>query len=57
MLQSNDNPIAELMQTFHQKYSRTIHVNDNSILSGIDRRAFDAWRRDYWKTRAKDFGQ
>ena len=57
MLQSNDGPLAEVTQTFHQKYSSTIHINPNTTLSGIDRRAFDAWRRSYWQTRAGDFGQ
>ena len=55
LLQTNDSPIAELSQTFHQKYSRIIHINDNSTPSGIDRRAFDIWRKNYWETRANDF--
>jgi len=57
MLQSNDGPLAEVTQTFHQKYSSTIHINPNTTPSGIDRRAFDAWRRSYWQTRAGDFRQ
>ena len=55
-LQSDDSPIAELTQTFHQDYSDIIHINPNTIPSGIDRGAFNSWRRAYWMNRANDFG-
>ncbi|MBM6608747.1 hypothetical protein JTF19_21540 [Enterobacteriaceae bacterium RIT814] len=32
-----------------------IHINDNSIPSGINRAQFNRWRPDYWKQRANDF--
>jgi len=32
-----------------------IHINDNSIPSGINRVQFNRWRPDYWKQRANDF--
>ncbi|WP_371764998.1 HNH/ENDO VII family nuclease [Massilia sp.] len=56
MLQSNDSAIAELMQTFHQKNSKIIHINPNVIPSGIDRSAFDAWKARYWANRATNYG-
>jgi hypothetical protein len=55
MLQTQDGPVAELTQEFHQKYSRIIHINPPSIRSGIDGNDFDKWRIAYWKNRSKDF--
>ena len=56
MLQSQNGPIAEVTQSFHQSNSATIHINAGSdIPSGIDRRAFDRWRSEYWINRARDF--
>ena len=55
-LQTNDSAIVEMTQTFHQTNSRVIHINPSSVPSGIDRSAFNAWRRDYWRSRACDFG-
>jgi RHS repeat-associated protein len=55
MLQTMDGPIAEVTQTFHRAYSSIIHINPNSIGSGIDRAAFDTWRKAYWINRAMDF--
>jgi len=55
MLQTNNSPIAEIAQTFHQQNKKIIHINPNTIPSGIDRKAFAAWKRKYWKIRAEDF--
>lgn len=56
MLQSEDSPIAEVTQSFHQTNSAVIHINSSSgIPSGINRAEFDKWREKYWKQRAKDF--
>lgn len=55
MLQSQDGPIAEVTQSFHKDNHSTIHINDNSIPSGINRSEFNKWRSDYWKQRANDF--
>ncbi|WXF89260.1 HNH/ENDO VII family nuclease [Pseudomonas syringae pv. atrofaciens] len=41
MIQTQNGGIAELTQTFHQKYSSTIHINPNTIPSGIDRPLFN----------------
>ena len=55
LTQRENGGIAELTQTFHQQYSRVIHINSNKIPSGIDRGAFGRWRKSYWKNRANDF--
>ena len=55
-LQTNDSAIVEMTQTFHQTNSRVIHINPSRVPSGIDRSAFNAWRGDYWRSRACDFG-
>jgi len=55
MLQTMDGPIAEVTQTFHRSYGSIININPNTIGSGIDRAAFNAWRAAYWINRAKDF--
>ncbi|RUO80217.1 hypothetical protein CWI84_06175 [Idiomarina tyrosinivorans] len=46
MLQTQDGPVAEVTQTFHQKNSKTIHINSGTdIPSGINRAEFDKWRK------------
>jgi len=55
MLQKQDGPIAEVTQSFHKDNHSVIHINDNSIPSGIDRNEFNKWRSDYWKQRSNDF--
>ena len=55
MLQTQNGPIAEMSQTFHKTNHRVIHINPNSIPSGIDRAAFNKWRKQYWINRASGF--
>jgi len=55
-IQTADGPIAEMTASFHRRYRREIHINPQSTPSGIDRPTFNRWRRQYWKSRAKDFG-
>ncbi|MFP1755926.1 HNH/ENDO VII family nuclease [Lonsdalea quercina] len=55
MLQRQDGPIAEATQSFHKENHGVIHINDNSIPSGINRAEFNKWRSDYWKERAAGF--
>ncbi len=55
MLQTQDGPIAEMSQTFHKTNHGIIHINPNTIPSGINRAEFDAWRKQYWINRAGDF--
>ena len=55
MTQTNDSAIAEVTQTFHQQNKGVIHINPNTIPSGIDRSTFNSWRKSYWKNRANDF--
>lgn len=55
MTQTNDSAIAEITQTFHQQNSKVIHINPNTIPSGIDRNAFNIWKYSYWINRVNDF--
>jgi filamentous hemagglutinin len=56
MLQTQDSPLVELTETFHQDNFRVIHINmGRRFPSGIDRNAFNAWKRAYWTFRANDF--
>jgi len=55
MLQTADGPLAEVTQTFQETYSKTIHINPNTIPSGINRPEFDTWRSNYWMKRANVF--
>lgn len=55
LIPTQDGSIAEMPATFHEKYSRIIHINPDTIPSGINRSVFDAWRRSYWMNRANDF--
>ncbi|WP_338327892.1 HNH/ENDO VII family nuclease [Rosenbergiella epipactidis] len=55
MLQKQDDHIAEVTQSFHKDNHIVIHINDNSIPSGINRNEFNKWRSDYWKQRSNDF--
>jgi hypothetical protein len=57
LIQTQDSSIAELTDTFHKVNSKAIHINPNTVPSGIDRAAFNAWRRAYWKNRALDFAR
>lgn len=55
MIQTNDSAIAELTESFHKTNTNTIHINPNTIPSGIDRSKFNTWKSNYWKNRANDF--
>lgn len=52
MTQRNTSSIAEVTSTFHKKYSKILHINPNTIPSGIDRKKFTTWKSSYWKWRA-----
>ncbi|MFX3619116.1 MAG: HNH/ENDO VII family nuclease [Sporolactobacillus sp.] len=55
--QQNESSIAEVTQTFHKENSYVIHINPNTMPSGINRIEFNKWRSDYWKNRANDFDE
>jgi hypothetical protein len=57
MLQTQDGAIAELTSTFHKQYHSTIHINPQTIPSGINRSSFGTWRESYWINRAKGLGE
>ncbi|MCX2734250.1 DUF6531 domain-containing protein [Saccharopolyspora sp. NFXS83] len=65
VLQTHDGPLAEVTQSMHLAQGdykgsgsyNTLHWKSGTdIPSGIDRPAFEAWKKDYWKERAKGFG-
>lgn len=53
LIQSEHAGIAETSGTMHRKNHKTIHINDSSIPSGINRSSFDGMRANYWKRRAE----
>ncbi|EJF78961.1 hypothetical protein MCQ_01002, partial [Candidatus Bartonella washoeensis Sb944nv] len=53
MLQTHNGPLAEVTNEFHNEHHSVIHINPNTMGSGIDRDIFDRWRPKYWKERAK----
>ncbi|EMK5482101.1 contact-dependent inhibition effector tRNA nuclease [Escherichia coli] len=57
MTQNQSGPIAEVTQSFHQENSAVIHINPNTIPSGINRPVFDKWKEQYWRQRAASYGE
>ena len=55
MTQRQNGPIAEVTQKFHKENHSTIHVNTNTIPSGINRNKFESWKKQYWKNRAANY--
>jgi len=55
LTQDDEGPMAEMEQTFHDNYRRVIHINTNTKGSNINRSAFRAWSKRYWRMRAGDF--
>lgn len=55
MTQTQSGPIAGMTQTFHQANSATIHINPNTIPSGIYGAAFEKWKVQYWQQQSADF--
>ncbi|EEZ8309101.1 hypothetical protein C7K77_004904 [Escherichia coli] len=55
--QNQSGPIAEVTQSFHQENSAVIHINPNTIPSGINRPVFDKWKEQYWRQRAASYGE
>ncbi|WP_414284232.1 HNH/ENDO VII family nuclease [Streptococcus infantis] len=53
--QRQTSSIAETTYTFHKSNSKIIHINPNTISSGINRSEFKLWRENYWENRANDF--
>ena len=55
IIQTDDSAIAEVSASFHQKNSKIININPNSVASEFDRKTFNHYRVQYWKIRVKDF--
>jgi hypothetical protein len=47
--------MAEVTDEFHQKYFDQLHINPRDQSSGINRQAYDKWRKAYWMLRGKQF--
>ncbi len=54
-IQKDPGPVVEITETMHQQFSKELHINPNTTPSNVDRDVFNAWRKKYWKNRAKDF--
>ncbi len=50
-LQTEDGPIWEIQGSQHKKWHRAIHINPNTIPSGINRNAFSILKSDFWRYR------
>lgn len=57
MTQSQNGAIAEVTQSFHSRNNGVIHINPNTVPSGINRSQFDTWRGQYWRNRATTYGE
>jgi len=55
--QANEGPVVEILADFHDAHSKTIHINGNTIPSGIDRPGFNSWKRRYWQQRATELAR
>jgi RHS repeat-associated protein len=51
-LQSDKAALIEVTRTMHEQWSKILHINPNSVGSGINRAAFDIYRSTYWHIRA-----
>jgi hypothetical protein len=57
MIQNQNGPIAEVTQQFHKENHSIIHINPNTIPSGINRSKFGSWKKQYWKNRAASYAK
>lgn len=55
MLQKDGEALAEVGAKFHQQNTKALHINPNTVPSGIDRAAFETWKENYWRLRALEF--
>lgn len=53
IFQTQNGPIIELSQTFHQENFSALHKNTGGFPSQINRSAFGTWRTSYWIDRGK----
>lgn len=52
--QREPGAVVEVTETLHKTRSRELHINpSNQLPSGIDRREFDRFKREYWMRRAE----
>ena len=55
LIQMDGGNLAEILSSKHSENKVMIHVNPNTIPSGINRKEFAKYTRKYWRRRAKDF--
>jgi filamentous hemagglutinin len=55
-IQSEPGRVAEVTSSFHSANHSALHINPSTTPSGVDRPAFNRWKKNYWKGRASDFG-
>lgn len=55
MTQSQKGALSEVTEKFHKGNHSIIHVNNNTIPSGINRSKFNSQRQRYWKERAEEY--
>jgi len=57
-IQKEPGPVAEVAQSFHRANRRALHVNwsPRGFGSVHPSKSFEAWRSNYWRQRAGDFG-
>lgn len=54
--QRDNSPILEILYTVHKGYYNTLHdTAQNKYGSDIDRAAFTAWKKRYWKHRVEEY--
>ena len=53
--QTDNGPMAELSQTYHQQDYNDLHTNTGKSASSIDRGRFKYWKKKYWENRSNDF--
>jgi hypothetical protein len=56
--QREPGSVVEVTKTLHQTRYRELHINpSNQLPSGIDRREFSRFKREYWQRRAESLSQ
>jgi len=55
LIQIDGEGLVEVTADFHQKYYSILHINPNTIPSGINRSTFNTYKSNYWKNRATNF--
>lgn len=52
--QTNNGPVMEITDTEHKQNYSSLHENTGQTPSKIDGKAFNKWRKQYWKWRSNN---